>query len=139
MTSTNGLQVRPIDVLFDSGSVVNQTGTADSPSYIVTPALTDVIGYSMLWANIPFTYYVIDDMCNTFLFTDATVAGQIITIAPGTYNAITLVEALTDAFKAGSAYASAGGSVVYTWFVNPDTNKLSVYAPTGPFTLTMAT
>lgn len=66
MTSTNGLQVRPIDVLFDSGSVVNQTGTPDAPLFIVSPQITDVIGYSLLWANIPFTYYVIDDTCNTF-------------------------------------------------------------------------
>lgn len=130
-------------MLFDSGSVINQTGTADAPSFIINPQLTDVVGYALLWANIPFTYYVIDDTCNTFKFTDAAVTNQLITIAPGTYNAITLVEALSSAFGAGSPYATAagGGAVTYTWFVNPDTNKLCVYAPSGAgqFTVTMET
>lgn len=139
MTTTNGLQLRPIDVLFDSSSTELQFGDADYPKYILQPALTDIVGYTLLSVNVPFTYYVIDDTCNTFTWTDAGVTGQLITIPPGTYNAITLTEVLTSLFSAGSPYATAGGNVVYTWYVNPDTNKLCVFAPTGAsqFTMTM--
>lgn len=124
MTTTNGLIYRPIDVILDSSSGLNNIGTFDTPSYIIYPDLTDIVGMAILWTNIPFTYFVIDDTCNTMTFHDNfTNTDVLLTIPAGTYNSVTIAQQLNLLLAAGLS----SGVQWFTFFVNPDNSRLSCY------------
>ena len=55
---------RPVDVLFDSKQSDN--GNYDAPEFLLDPAITDVVAYSVVWASVPFSFYTIDRMHNEF-------------------------------------------------------------------------
>lgn len=128
MSSTNGLIFKPIDVLFDSSSIANNVGTKDVPDYVLDPDLVNIVGMSILSTTIPFTYFVIDDTGNTLTFTDTSASNVVLTIPAGTYNSSTLVGYLNSEFTSVTgSYKVAGGTFTYNWFVNPDSNRLTVY------------
>jgi hypothetical protein len=110
--STSGLTYRPIDVIFDSSSTVNQLGSLDAPNYVIYPDLTDIVGMSILWTNVPFTYFVIDDTCNTFVFTETGTGAVSVTatLPPGTYTSSNLQNMLGGIFGVGGVYAAASGT-----------------------------
>lgn len=84
------MDLEPIDVVFDSDEVaVNDAvfGTRDNPSFYINPPITDCVGIALLYVNVPFTYYVIDNTNNRFDFKETPIAAfRQCLIAPGTYN-----------------------------------------------------
>lgn len=121
-----------VDIIFDSGSSINNGGSLDNPYFTLYPALDNIVGLQVLWVNIPFTYYVTDDYSNTFRFKDADF-DDFITLPPATYNGITIIDVLNNLFAQGrtgpGVYHSLGKR--YRWFLNPDNGKLCVYLESG--------
>lgn len=90
MSST--LVFKPIDVVFDSSDSVRATfgGTPDNPQYIITPDLTDVVGMSLLWVNVPYTYNVVDDTNNKISLLIGSTT-YVLALDPGTYTSTNIV------------------------------------------------
>lgn len=61
------------------------TGTRDNPTFSIVPPITDCVGLAMKSITVPFTYYVVDNTCNTF---DLTYKSNVYTcrLTPGSYN-----------------------------------------------------
>jgi hypothetical protein len=118
--------LKPIDVIFDSGQVDmgNATGSTDNPKFTLLPAVEKCVGISLIYANIPFTYYVVDETNNQFKFN-----GALCTIQPGTYNSINIVPQLNLA-------ATNAGALNTSFFVDSTTSKLvASLTVVGTFTL----
>lgn len=64
----NPITFTPIDVIFDSSLLNYNTpginGSTDFPTFTMNPGIKDVIGMCVLWTNVPFSYYVIDNTNN---------------------------------------------------------------------------
>lgn len=115
--------IKPIDVVFDSGEVDTgrASGTSDNPRFAMLPAIERCVGISLIYANIPFTYYVIDETNNQFKVGSTTCS-----IAPGTYNSVNLIPQLQ--------LATTGLNLAF--FVDVTTSKLVSYLTVaGSFTL----
>lgn len=110
----------PIDVIFDSDEVgsVQVGGTKDKPTYVLLPAIEDCIGVAVTYANVPFTYFVIDDTCNVL-----SLNGNSVTIIPGTYNSVNISTQLKSLF---SAYISD-----IEIFIDSTTSKMVIYSLTA--------
>lgn len=116
-----------VDVIFDSGSKKNNSGTPDQPYFTLQPALHNIVGMALLWVNIPFTYYVTDDYSNTFRFKDSTFDGYI-QMPAATYNGVSAIDILNNLFRTDdSTPGSYTGSIQYVWYLNQDTGKIAVY------------
>jgi hypothetical protein len=121
--------LRPIDVLFDSELADDAnndyvSGTRDNPTFSIYPAISDVVGVCVMYANIPFTYYVIDSTNNKFTFTSDGDTAKIITIPPGTYNSLTIAATLTNIIKSTSSILEQTGSKGFYVYVDSSTGRL---------------
>lgn len=108
---------RPVDIVFDSTTARDR----DNPRFTLSPILSNVVGYSVIWANVTFSYFTIDRLNNEFMlymeddlraFRDLPDVYSILTakpnariyyrifcrINPGTYNPITLAHELKRVF-----------------------------------------
>jgi len=122
----------PVDIVFDSIQVgtENVTGTTDNPQFNLRPSLEDVVGVSLLYASVPFTYYVIDTTNNQFRIRLGTGANTTLfdvqcTIVPGTYNLTNIILQLEDAIKRTAL--SAANANMWKFFVDDTTSKLTTY------------
>lgn len=118
--------LKPIDVVFDSAEVDTgrAVGTTDNPRFTLLPAIERCVGLSVIYANVPFTYYVIDETNNKFNVT--TSGTTTCTVVPGTYNSINLIPQLL----------LATNGLNLQFFVDLTTSKLvTYYNSTSPFTL----
>jgi hypothetical protein len=145
MSSSNlpTFDLEPIDVVFDSDEVTtsnNATGIRDNPTFIIEPPITDCVGVSLLYANVPFTYYVIDNTNNRFNVTITTggntATNAPCTIAPGTYNSQNIGAQVVNALVAGAIAAQAGSAAITNVdaFVDNTDVKLVVRRLTGALT-----
>jgi hypothetical protein len=114
----------PIDIVLDSGDLT--AGSTDLATFTLNPAVEDVVGVTCFYANIPFTYNVVDGFNNKILFTAASVVYNL-ALTPGTYTPSTLIQELNAALRDSgfAAYAS------FNFFIANDTNKLTVYNNIG--------
>ena len=83
------MDLEPVDVVFDGDEIAlseRVTGTRDNPIFNITPPITDCVGVALLYASIPFTYYVVDNTCNRFDLTYSSTTYEC-SLTPGTYNA----------------------------------------------------
>lgn len=122
----------PIDIVLDSAD--SSTGDTDQPSFTFSPALEDVVGYTCFYANVPFTYNVVDGL-NNQLFINIASTPYLIELTPGTYTPSTLIQELQAGFR-DSGYTNYAQ---FTFFIANDTNQLTIYNNPGggdiPFTI----
>lgn len=94
------MSLAPVDIIFDSDEVDNGqlvTGTKDNPVFTLMPSIEDCVGVAVTYANIPFTYYVIDNTNNQFTVeynAGAGNVGRVITLEPGSYNSVSIATQL---------------------------------------------
>lgn len=105
-------------------------GSTDRPHYALQP-LTNVVGFKLLDAQIPFSYYVFPDGRNTFQMyepsSDATVT---VTIPPGNYTPSSFTTVLSTALQ-------TVGEATYTVTFSTATGKFKVESSVAePFTFT---
>lgn len=129
---------RPVDVIFDSAlindQVPNISGTSDNPTFNVAPGIKDVVGFSMLWANVPFTYYVIDETNNQLGLRDSLGTTYLLVLVNGTYNAINLISQLNEAV----VLSGIPSPLNYKWYLDSTTSQLVLYNASNIFTLFVA-
>ncbi len=135
-----------VDVAIDSGSPYN-TGTRDQPLFDIVPSIPNVEAMSVISANIPFTYLVIDATNNTLKFTTPDTLGTTYTIylAPGTYTATNFVTMFnnivqiqydTSSPQNGGVSASGGSG---TWEDVYNAYRLTAFIYESSSTLTLYT
>lgn len=100
--------------------------------------LHDIVGFKIISATIPFTYYTINSTNNTFTLTESAGGGATtVTIPVGNYNATTFIAAIQTALNSASA-----NTLTYTATYNGTTGKLT-FTNTGggvtTFTFTFGT
>lgn len=111
------MSTRPVDIVFDS----REAHDFDNPSFLLRPSLNNVVGYSVIWANVTFSYFTVDLLNNGFMlymeddgraFQNLPAVYSILTafprsrifyrifcrLNPGTYNPITLSHELKRVF-----------------------------------------
>lgn len=81
--------------------------------------LSNIVGFKIISAIIPFTYYTVNSNNNTFLLTDSVVTNATVTIPVGNYNATTFITAIQAALLVASP------TLVYTATYNGTTGKLT--------------
>jgi hypothetical protein len=95
------MDVFPKDVVFDSGSADTRSyNSLDKPEFTLLPAIEECVGISLMCAQVPFTYYVIDNTNNKFTITIgnyAPYAGNIyeVTLFPGSYSKTSILGMLS--------------------------------------------
>ncbi|TPX56473.1 hypothetical protein SpCBS45565_g08396 [Spizellomyces sp. 'palustris'] len=116
------------EVYFDSSE--RTYGTTNSPNYSVKP-LTNVVGFKLLDAQIPFSYYVFPEGRNTFqLYEPATDATTTVTIPPGNYTPSSFVAVLQTALE-------TAGDAEYTVVFSTATGKFTITSSVAePFAVT---
>lgn len=131
-------EVNAVDILFDSRNYnFRDLGASpDNPSFVIEPALDNIISVTPLWVNIPFTYYVIDRLNNEFqimnnaLFTgdnpDSLVRAAssltILRLMPGTYSA----ESLKSEFKRVCTIGIVQEGINMRMELEPHTQRLNL-------------
>lgn len=126
----------PIDIIFDSdqvGESQNVTGSKDSPNFTMSPALEDCVGVSVTYANVPFTYFVIDGTNKTFVIDNGSTGPDTVTLEEGTYNVVNIVTQLKS--KIDVAVSDWTSGVDYDLFIDSTTSKLVIYRITSPANL----
>lgn len=112
-----------IDVLFDSTTADNK----DKPMFTLSPPVENVVGITLVWANVPFSYYTIDNLNNEITVqiwvTDAYV-DHVRRLRPGTYNPDTLADEFMRLFQMDAEIQYAGG---FQAFFDVARAKLIIY------------
>jgi len=118
----------PIDVIFDSDEVggLQVGGTKDNPIFTLLPAIEDCVGIAVTYANVPFTYFVIDNTCNQFAIRDSLDTLYLPILTPGSYNSVNIVTQIK------AAIAASGYPDGLEVFVDSTTSKLVFYKTTNP-------
>lgn len=103
-------------------------GTNNKPSFTLSPSIPNILGAKLMSAQIPFTYYVINESNNVFYYedthADASVHYHRITLTPGHYNAEELAANLQNRLRASTI--RLGILVTY----DHSLNKLVIQDPT---------
>lgn len=127
---------RPVTVTFDTLLRDDGSTNYDRYTFTVNPALENVVGVQVQECNIPYSYYTIDRLCNSFaiITTDALAVSTEYTVylRPGTYNPDTLEFEMKRAIGTVSGLRDAADYVV---FMEPATARLVIYNPTLDTTL----
>ena len=111
--------MRHVDVVLDSWSSSDQ----DRPRYYLSKVIEDIIGVAVFYANVPFTYHILDTSNNTF-----TIDGQTVSIEPGSYHANNLPLIMQPLFE------TVTGNPFHV-YVDHTTLKLTIYTFIAPFTI----
>lgn len=104
--------------------------TTDWPTFYINRPLMNIVAMKVLQAEIPFSYYVVNNDNNTFILSET--GSTVVTLPVGNYNASTLCTALETALTTASTFL---GSRTYTVTYSNTTQKLTVAASTGTFSL----
>lgn len=103
-------------------------GTNNKPSFTLSPSIPNILGAKLMSAQIPFTYYVVNQSNNAFYYqetqADGTVDNFQIALNPGHYNAEELAAHLQERLRAYTLHP--GLLVTY----DPSLNKLVIRNPT---------
>ena len=120
--------ITPVDVLFDSeetSSGKNVSGNRDNPIFSLLPAISNCVGVSVIYVNVPFTYYVLDTTNNSFAFSYGGSAYSLLTLIPGTYNSSNISAQFISAVAVAGFAAAAADLVAY---VDSTTSQFIVYS-----------
>lgn len=124
-----------IELYLDSsdGTTYNPAySSTDWPLFYLNRKLTNVAALKIIQAEIPFTYYTINSLNNTFTLTESGGGGDAtVTIPVGTYTISSLQTALNTALTAASP-----NTRTYTSTYSTSTQKLTITVSSGTFTLT---
>ncbi len=137
----------PVDVVFDS-ALSNSTATQarDTPSFSLLPGIPNCVGMTVLYCQLPFSYYVSDTTNNTFKVQVGSDVYRVY-LQPGTYTTTSLVQMMQAILNiqyssstpelggvqvvvnSGSALFSDLGSAVYnlTPLVYDQSTKITFY------------
>lgn len=116
-----------VDIVFDSGRRDSQT--VDNPKFFIRN-LDNVVGVSIAWVSIPFTFYMVDNTNNTFQLragTAATInaaAWGTYYLKPGTYSSQTFPLEFQRVILSGVASENNGTWVTY---VDPVSSRYTMY------------
>lgn len=131
--SMNSTKLEYVEVYLDSLDSVQtdpQFPKTDWPTFYLNRPLQNIAFMKVLEAEIPFSYYVINQYNNTFFLTESSSA--LVTIPVGNYTSATLATTLGSVLT----QASLGlGSRTYTVTYSSMTQKFTVTASTGTFSL----
>ncbi len=112
-------------------------GTLNHPTFILQKEVSDLVGFKVIEAEIPFTYYVINPTNQTFTLTEpgGTNAPITITLPVGNYTGSSITQALQTALAAGT-----GVIRTYTVTLTASTGKLRIASSANEaFVLTFGT
>jgi hypothetical protein len=126
-----------VEVYLDSLDGIQTEGSylsTDWPTFYINRPLLNIVAMKVIQAEVPFSYYVVNNDNNTFILTET--GSTIVTLPVGNYNSSTLCTALETALTTASTFL---GSRTYTVTYSSITQKLTVTASTGTFTLTFGT
>jgi hypothetical protein len=104
------------EILIDSATCTN----LNKPEIVLDNPIVKVVGFKLIEAEIPCTYYVIHSPINTFLLTNGVVTNAVITITPGNYSTTSFMVELDKQLNAASAtqyattYSSTTGKFTIT-------------------------
>lgn len=119
-----------IDVVFDSRNF--DAGSLDTPTFNMKPALSNIVGFTPLWVNIPFSFYTIDSLNNSFNLTINLTQVTVI-LRPGTYNTSSLADEIQSQIRtavANNGAISGYASNQFCVYVQPQA-RFIVYTKTG--------
>ena len=100
---------------------------SDWPKFYLGKPLNNVAAMKIIEAQIPFTFYIFNKSNNAFILNEWITGGTVnsgartVTIAPGNYNYLTIINALNTALNNASANLYA-----YSTIYNQSTLKLSI-------------
>lgn len=117
-------QYAPVEIVLDSGDLT--AGTRDYPSFTLSPALEDVVGVTIHYANVPFTYDVVDyfnNVCQIVVDIGGTNTEQAFNLSIGTYTSQNILRELTNRL----ADSGLSGASNYKFFIESDSNRLVIY------------
>ena len=121
----------PIDVVFDStlAGTAQVTGTQDQPIFTLQPAIENCVGVSLIYASVPFTYYVIDQTNNEvvlrFLLNGNVAASYLLQLELGSYTSVEISQVFYDAIRVFPEFNV--GYDILTFEVDQTTTKLRVW------------
>lgn len=124
------MDIEPIDVVLDSEEIATSdqvTGTRDNPSFTINPPITECVGLAVLYASVPFTYYVIDRTCNSFELTYQSTT-YTCSMTPGTFNSTNVGGELIAAISRAADSTVAGS---FTAYVDTTDNNFVIYNNTA--------
>lgn len=104
--------------LMDSNE--RSAGSLDHPEYVFPNDFHEVVGFKVLEAQIPFTYYTVDTTNNSFTLLENNLVPHTVTLNVGNYQTPSMITELSRALNA------AGGAGSYAVSYNPTTLKFTV-------------
>lgn len=121
-------QYTPIDLVLDSGD--RSSGNKDYPSFTLSPPIEDVVGATVFYANVPFTYDVVDytnNVCQLVKDPLGVNTEQLFTLTIGTYTSTNILTELTERLQD----SGLSGAANFKFFIESDTNRLMIYNATA--------
>jgi len=119
------------DSLDNSGRFQTRYSALDWPKFRLELPLNDITAIKVLEVQIPFSYYVINSLNNTFTLTESTGPSTTVTLPEGNYNSVTLIAALGAALTTASS-----NTYTYTVTYLPASGKMTITSNAGSvFTL----
>jgi hypothetical protein len=97
-------------------------GNRDNPRLYFPDNITDVVGFRLISAEIPFSYDVINSTNNTFILKDTDGSEGIVTLTKGTYSSSTLATAVTTALNTLRVPATSNPTYTATLNLQSDNN-----------------
>jgi len=118
-----------VEVLIDTADF--QTGNKNKASFVFNDPVQGVIGFRVLEASIPFTWYVVNSTNNQFNYKRAGAGSYtVVTIPPGNYDKDTIATTLVTLLN------TADASTTFSVLVDKTTNyKLVITNTTNDFVL----
>ena len=122
-----------LDSLDNSGTFNSNYASTDWPTFRLLLPLNDIAAMKIIEVQIPFSYYVINGVNNTFVLQESVgMVNTTVTLPVGNYDANSLVTALQVALTAASA-----NSYTYTVTYATSSGKLTIVSSgANAFTLT---
>ncbi len=114
-------QYTPIDIVLDSND--RNGGSKDYPQFVLGPPIEDVVGATVFYANVPFTYDVVDhyNRVNSIRMFGGVLQNYDLSV--GTYNSATILTELKQKLV-DSSFSNAS---TFNFFIQNDSNKLIIY------------
>ena len=125
-------QIVPLDIILDSKNLGKDR---DNPTFQLTN-LENIVGMSVLWANIPFSFYVIDGSCNKFLIRfphQGLAVDWVVDLQFGTYTPLGLQQEIRRAVTIAGFAISPNDAAAFTVIITSFDSRMLLYHPTLAF------
>jgi hypothetical protein len=127
------IEMEYIEIYVDSRDAVQTsppTLITDWPSFRFDTPVSDIAQMKVLEAEIPFSYYTINQNNNSFTLSESLIGSTTVTIPEGNYNSTTITSTLSTLLSGASLAART-----YSCSYSNTTGKLAIVASSGPFVL----